>query len=42
MSGLIGSASLELADEIVHLDAESAMLEAMLQGWAHGSSGRDS
>ena len=30
MSGLVGSASLELVGEVVHLDAESAML----QGWA--------
>lgn len=34
MSGLVGSAGLELVGGVVHLDAESAMLEAMLQGWA--------
>jgi hypothetical protein len=34
MSGLTGSASLELANGVVHLDAKGAVLDAMLQGWA--------
>lgn len=34
MSGLAGSASLELADGVAYLDAEGAVLEAMLEGWA--------
>lgn len=34
MPGLADSASLELADEVVHLDAKGAMLDAMLKGWA--------
>ncbi|MGH3183465.1 MAG: tyrosine-type recombinase/integrase [Streptosporangiaceae bacterium] len=31
---MAGSASLELVDGVVHLDAKGAMMEAMLQGWA--------
>ena len=34
VAGLTGSAGLELADGVVHLDSQGAMLEAMLQGWA--------
>ena len=34
VAGLAGSAGLELADGVVHLDPPGAMLEAMLQGWA--------
>jgi len=33
-AGLAGSAHLELADGVVHLDPAGAVLEAMLQGWA--------
>jgi site-specific recombinase XerD len=33
-AGLAGSAHLELAGGVVHLDPDGAMLEGMLQGWA--------